>query len=138
PFYIDKNRLINEHMLDLTSRTGDNRVFDAVAQAVNDLGAAESARQVVLLITDSARRPGVDQATVGEIGTLSRGNKTQIYPIGIHLWDDPNNDELLLLASATQGYGWIYDEETSSNAAAGTAVADRLNRLIETLKSEIV
>lgn len=138
PFYIDKNRLINEHMLDLAPRTGDNRVFDGVAQAVNDLGAAENARQVVLFITDSARRPGVDQATVSEIGTLARGNKTQIYPIGIHLWDDPNNDELLLLASATQGYGWIYDEETRSNASAGTAVGERLNRLVDTLNSEIV
>lgn len=137
-FYIDKNRLINEHMLALVPHSGDNRVFDAVSQAVNDLGAAENSRQVVLFITDSARRDGADQATVSEIGTLARGNKTQIYPIGIHLWDDPNNDELLLIASASQGYGWIYDEETRSNAAAGTAVGDRLNQLVDTLNSEIV
>ncbi len=137
-FYIDKNKLINEHMLALTPHSGDNRVFDGINQALDTLGAAQNARQVVLFITDSARKAGADQSTISELGTKARSNKTQIYPMGIHLWDDPNDDELLLLASASQGYGWIYNEDTRSNASAAQAIGERLTQLIDALNSEIV
>jgi hypothetical protein len=106
---------------------------------VNQLSLQQDTRQVVVVITDSGRREGsTDQPSAAEIGTRARNAKVQVYPIGIHLYDTPDDDELLAIATTSQGYGWIYDEGArSNNEIAGLAVADRLDSLIDTLNSEI-
>lgn len=139
PFYTDKNRLINENMLDLTPSFGDNRLYEVILEAVNQLSLQQDTRQAVVVITDSGRREGSsDQPTAAEIATRARNARVQVYPIGIHLYDDPDDEELLAIATTSQGYGWIYDEGSrSNNEIAGLAVADRLDALVDTLSSEI-
>ncbi len=139
PFYTDKNRLINENMLDLEPSFGDNRLYEVIQEAVNQLSLQQDTRQVVVVITDSGRREGsTDQPSAAEIGTRARNAKVQLYPLGIHLYDEPDDDELIALATTSQGYAWIYDEGArSNNEIAGLAVADRLDSLVDTLNSEI-
>jgi hypothetical protein len=135
-FYIDKNRLINEHMLALEPGFGDNQVYNGIQRAVEELGTNTGMRQAVLILTDSQPRTPADQPSAAEIGTRARNAKIQLYPMGIFLYDEPNAEDLIAMAESSQGFAWIYDEANSNNATAGVAVGDRLEDLIETLNSE--
>ena len=52
-FYSDKNRLINEHMTDLLTLEGDNRLYDAMIEAMGAFPFNSQSRKIVLVVTDS-------------------------------------------------------------------------------------
>lgn len=136
-FYTDKNRLINEHMLELIPAGGENRLYDAMLKAVSSFPFSSETRKVVLVLTDSGRRD-VQQATTSEIIARANRDKVQVYPIGFYTRDKPDDAELLTIANGTGGYSWIYNEERNSRASIEAAVSEFLNDFVRTLNGEIV
>ncbi|MBC7811089.1 MAG: FHA domain-containing protein [Burkholderiales bacterium] len=136
-FYFDKNRLINEHMIDLRTQSGDNRLYDAILQALAEMEFNQNVRQTVLVLTDSARRSTL-QASSDDILARARAANAQIYSIGFYTRDIPDEQELFTLSSATQGYSWIYNQRQNTRATIEEAVSDRLDDLVQSLNSEIL
>lgn len=135
-FYTDKNRLINEHMIDLPTLGGDNRVYDAMLQAVSSFPFNNQARKVVLVLTDSGRRK-IQQTSSDAIIRKAISEKVEIYPIGFYSRDKPDVEELQTIANGTGGFGWFYTEKQNSRASIETAVSGDLDDFIRTLNSEI-
>jgi von Willebrand factor type A domain/FHA domain len=135
-FYTDKNRLINEHMIDLPTLGGDNRVYDAMLQAVSSFPFNNQARKVVLVLTDSGRRT-IQQTSSDAIIRKANSEKVEVYPIGFYSRDKPDVEELQTIANGTGGYGWFYTEKQNSRASIETAVSGDLDDFIRTLNSEI-
>jgi hypothetical protein len=136
-FYTDKNRLINEHMLDLQTVDGDNRLYDAIVEAVSAMPFVSDRRQVVLVLTDSGRRE-TEQASQALIIADALESKIQIYSIGFYSRDRPDDDELQALANGTGGYSWIYNEGEITREAIAKGVGDYLDDFARTLNSEIL
>lgn len=123
-FYTDKNALYNEHIADIQLREGDNRLYDAMLQAVTLTQPNSDTRQVILVLTDS-RRGAQSQAPQSEIVTRAQASKTQIFTIGFEYEDSPDQDELFAIADATRGRGWVYRGERTRTAvenAIGTSL----------------
>lgn len=135
-FYTDKNRLINEHMIDLPTLGGDNRVYDAMLQAVSSFPFNNQARKVVLVITDSGRR-NIQQTDDASIITKAKSEKVEVYPIGFYSRDKPDVEELQTIANGTGGFGWFYTDKQNSRASIETAISGYLDDFIRTLNSEI-
>lgn len=136
-FYIDKNRLVNENMIDLRVQDGDNRIFDAVLDAVSATSANSSTRQVVLLVTDSGRR-GDDQSEINTIVQRALENDVQIYTVGFYSRDIPDEAEFRQLANATNGYSWILADEENTRASIEAGVSDLFGEFARALNSEIL
>ncbi|MDX2161451.1 MAG: FHA domain-containing protein [bacterium] len=134
-FYIDKNRLVTEHLLAATPRPGDNRVYDALLEGVNAFTNGGDQRQAVVLITDSGRR-NTDQTASADIVARARQLGVQIYPVAFFYEDAPDPEELIALADQTGGYAWVYNADRS-RVAVGAAVGDYLNQLVRLLNSEV-
>lgn len=135
-FYTDKNRLINEHMIDLPALGGDNRLYDAMLQAVSSFPFNNSARKVVLVLTDSGRRDIVQTPSDGII-RKAQSEKVEIYPIGFRSRDNFDQAELQTIANETGGYGWFYTERRNSRASIETAVSGFLDDFTYSLNSEV-
>lgn len=136
-FYLDKNRLINEHILDIRLQEGDNRIYDGLLQAVSSFEPNSPTRQVVLMITDSGRR-ALQQASAEDIISQAQANDTQVYNIAFFYEDRPDPAELRRISDATHGYTWVYDGPEKSRLAIGSAVGDSLDRFINALNTEII
>lgn len=136
-FYVDKGRLVNEHLIDLLPLDGDNRVYDGLAEAVDDFPLNKGLRQVILLITDSGRRDD-SQVTVNEIISNADRANLAVYSIGYFTRDMPDVPDLIRIADGTQGYSWFYTELPNTRATIQRAVGDYLADFIETLNSEII
>jgi hypothetical protein len=136
-FYLDKNRLLNEHLVDVRLQEGENRVYDAIFQAVSSFEPNGPTRQVVLTITDSGRRRP-EQATSDDIIAVAQATKTQMYNIAYFYEDRPDPAELNRISRATQGYSWIYRGPEESRIAVGNAVADSLAKFVDALNTEII
>lgn len=136
-FYTDKNRLINEHMLDLKTLEGENHLYDAILSSLSAFPLGSDARKVVLVLTDSGRRTA-PQATTPEIVEAARRAKIEIYPIGFYSRDRPDEAELQTMANGTGGYAWLYTETRNSRATIGAAVNNFLDNFARALDSEIV
>lgn len=135
-FYTDKNRLVNEHMLELIPAGGENRLYDAIMRAVSSFPFNSASRKVVLVLTDSGRRDA-QQATASEIITRANRDKIQVYPIGFYTRDKPDEGELRQIANGTGGYAWIYAEERNTRASIQAAVSEFLDQFAQTLNSEV-
>lgn len=136
-FYTDKNRLINEHMIDLPTLTGDNRLYDAILEAVSEFPLNTDMRKIVLAITDSGRRK-TEQVTSDEIIRQAILNGVQIFPIGFYSRDKPDDAELQTLANSTGGYSWIDTLIPNTRASIQSGVNNNLDNLVRTLNSEIL
>lgn len=138
-FYTDKNRLVNEHILDLLTLEGDNRLYGAIQRAVLDFPVQTGKRRVVLVLTDSGRRES-DTTMLDEIVSSAQRNNVQIYPIGFYTRDLPRPEraDLLMLANGTGGYAWLYDQPYESRSAVREAVGAYLDQFVDALNSEIL
>ncbi len=135
-FYTDKNRLINEHMIDLPTLGGDNRLYDAMLQAVSSFPFNNQARKVVLVLTDSGRR-NFQQTPSDAIIRKAQSEQVEIYPIGFYSRDKPDVAELQTIANGTGGFGWFYTDKQNTRASIETAVSTDLDEFVRTLNSEI-
>jgi hypothetical protein len=107
-FYVDKGTLANDHLFDLTVQQGDNLINDGILRALSATQPNSPARQVVLVIADSA--PQVQQASNEEIITRAQASQTQIIPIALHTQaGSPDDETLFSLAEATSSFGFAYD-----------------------------
>jgi hypothetical protein len=136
-FYTDKNRLINEHMTDLLTLEGDNRLYDAMIEAMGAFPFNSQSRKIVLVLTDSGRRE-IQQATDDAVIARAVRDNIQVYPIGFYSRDTPDNASLQIIANGTGGYAWLYRDRRNTRASIETAVSGYLDDLVRTLNSEIV
>ncbi len=137
-FYTDKNRLINEHMLDLRPLEGDNRIYDAIYSAVTAFPLGVDQRQVIVTVTDSGRRFD-DQRTVTEIVERANRENIQLYMVGFNSGADvPDVPDSNTLANQTGGYAWLYDSLVITRDGIRDGVGDALDELLVTLDSEII
>lgn len=137
PFYTDKNRLINEHMIDLITLDGDNQLYDAISEAVESFPFNSSSRKAVLVLTDSGRRQ-TPQTPSDAIILKAKTEKVEIYPIGFYSRDTPDLVELANLGGGTGGFSWLYTERRNSRASIEAAVSGYLDDFVRTLNSEIL
>lgn len=138
PFFTDKNRLINEQLLDRPTEPGDNRIYDSVLQAVNDLKTSgDGRRQVVLVLADSGRR-GTNQVSSDAIIQEARRYGIEVFTLAFMTRDRPDFVELAQLAYQTGGYYYSYDEIRNTRASIQSAVSDRLVKVGESLNSEVL
>jgi len=136
-FYTDKNRLINENVLDLLVQDGDNRIYEALLDAVSATSANNDTRQVILLVTDSGRRDG-DETSIETIIERAQENEAQIYTIGFYTRDRPDEADIRRIANGTSGYSWILQDDESTRATIEAGVSDFLGEFVRTLNSEVL
>jgi hypothetical protein len=137
PFFTDKNRLVNEFLLDLDIERGNNRVYDALLQSVDMLdNFPASERRTILMLTDSGQRVD-EQASVDEIIRLSQASGIQIFPIGFYTRDTPDVEILQRIAYETDGFGWFYEDTENSRSSIQSNVASFLNDFHVALNSEM-
>lgn len=136
-FYVDKGRLVNEHLIDLLPLDGNNRVYDGLYEAIQEFPLSDGRRQVILLVTDSGLRD-VEQVSVQEIISNADRADLQIYIIGYYTRDIPDIPEFLEIANGTNGYGWFYTDLPNTRASIERAVESFFADVIETLNSEIL
>jgi hypothetical protein len=137
-FYTDKNRLINEYILDLSVREGDNRIYDVLYDAVLEFSLGVDDRQVIVVVTDSGRRFD-DQRTVDEIVERADRENVQVYGVGFNSGADvPDVSDLTEIANRTGGYVWVWDSNIISRDAIEAGVGDNFTQFVQTLNSEIL
>jgi hypothetical protein len=137
-FYSDKNQLINEHLLDLVPIEGDNRLYDALLAAASGFPVGDSGRKVVVLLTDSAVRPEIAQATPAEVIERAQREGVEIFAIGFDSFADrPDVEALRSLTTATGGNTWFYEAGFITRAGIETGVGGFLNDMVRTLSGEI-
>jgi hypothetical protein len=142
PFYADKNALYNDHVADLTTRAGDNVIYEGIRAAVGATTPNSPGRQVVLVIADSgygASRADEAEALVNEIITVAQASKAQIFAISFSSLNaaDPDTEILARLAAETGGVAWSHSGDKAP-AAIGEAVATALGEFYETINAEVV
>jgi hypothetical protein len=137
-FYTDKNRLVNEHVLDLLTLEGDNRLYAAMRDAATDFPLDPTRRRVVLVLTDSGRRES-DNTAVEEIITRAQLNHVQIFPIGFYTRDvpRPSREDLFGIANGTGGYAWFYEQPYISRSDVADTVGGFLDEFVDALNGEI-
>jgi hypothetical protein len=135
-FYSDKNRLINEHMTDLLTLEGDNRLYDAMIDAMSAFPFNSPARKIVLVVTDSGRRE-IQQATDEAVIARAQRDNIEIYPIGFYSRDNPDDASLQNIANGTGGYAWLNRDKRNTRASIEAAVSGFLGDFVRTLNSEI-
>lgn len=137
-FYTDKNRLVNEHVLDLLTLEGDNRLYAAILNAATDFPLDSSRRRVALVLTDSGRRES-DTTPVEEITTRAQLNNVQIFPIGFYTRDFPRpvREDFYAIANGTGGFAWLYEQPYISRTDVSETVGGFLNEFVDALNSEI-
>ena len=135
-FYTDKSQLFDDYLVGLTTVEGDNRLYDAVAAAVDLFPFATDTRQVILVLTDSGRRTAA-QTPVEDIVTAASADGTQIYSIGFTSEDRPDAADLMALANGTHGFSWLYDETPNTPTSIQSAVGAFLRDYVRLVDGEI-
>ncbi|MBK8135687.1 MAG: VWA domain-containing protein [Chloroflexi bacterium] len=135
PFVADKQAFANDYLTGLSISAGDNRLYDAIDQAIGAFPFAAGTRRVVLAVTDSGRRQ-LEQTPIDALIARAQRDNTQIYSIGFVSRDRPDEDELTALASQTGGYFWYYGETNNTRASIGSAVGAYLSDFARALNSE--
>lgn len=136
-FYTDKIRLVNEHMLDLEVKGGDNRLYDALQESISEMPFNSDTRQVVLVVTDSNRRD-TQQVSLETLSADALSARVQVYGIAFYTQDRPDEAELRTLSNRTGGYTWIYAERPNTRASIEAAVSGYLEDFVRALNSEIL
>lgn len=135
-FYVDKNQLVNENLLDLIPIGGDNRINDAILAAVTGFPSGSARRKVVLVLTDSAARE-VEQVSADDIIAQAQRGGVEVYVIGFNSFlDQPDAAAMRALTDATDGYFWLYDAPFISREGIEAGVGDFLDDLTELLEGE--
>lgn len=136
-FYTDKNRLVNEHVLDLQILEGDNRLYAAMLDGITSFQLDSDARKVVLVLSDSGRRES-DDTLVEDIVARAQLNNVQIFLMGFYTLDFPraNREDFLAIADGGGGYAWFYDQAYISRADVAEQAGIYLNEFVDTLNSE--
>lgn len=135
PFALDKTRFAADYLTGLTISSGDNRLYDAIGQAISAFPFDADTRRAVLVITDSGRRQ-LEQTPTETLIADAQRDKTQIYSIGFVSRDRPDVAELAALATETRGYFWYYGEANNTRASIGSAVGAYLEDFVRTLDAE--
>ncbi len=135
-FYTDKNQLLDDYLVGLTTVGGDNRLYEAVLDAADLFPFDSEMRQVVLVVTDSGRRSN-SQTQVEQIVTQASAEGTQVYSIGFYSEDRPDEADLLALATGTGGFSWIYAETPNTPNSIESAVRSYFQDFIRLIDSEI-
>ncbi|MEL6150992.1 MAG: VWA domain-containing protein, partial [Chloroflexota bacterium] len=137
-FYTDKNRLLNEFVLELTVQPGENRIYDTLYQAVTEFPIGVEERQVIFLLTDSGRRFD-DQRPISDIVDRATREDVQIYIIGFNSGADvPDVTDYSDIATRTGGHMYLWDNVIINRENIRAGLADILNESIVTLNSEAV
>lgn len=136
-FYVDKGRLVNEHLIDLLPLDGNNRVYDGLFESIQEFPLSDGRRQVILLVTDSGLRD-VEQISVQEIISNADRANLQIFTVGYYTRDTPDIPELIEISNGTNGFGWFYTELPNTRASIEQAVERFFEDVVETLNSEII
>lgn len=138
PYVRDKNLLINDYIVDLERESGDNRIYDAIAQAIDSLEQRSPlSRRVVLVLTDSGRRSD-NQADVDAIIASAQQSNIQVFPIGFFTRDRPDVADLERIAIGTGGYSWMYTNPEYVRSSVQSAVDGFLRGFLVTLNNEIL
>ncbi len=135
-FYTDKTQLFDDYLVGLTTVEGDNRLYEAIVDAVDLFPFDGDRRQAILVLTDSGRRESA-QTAIDQIVTRASADGTQIYSIGFTSEDRPDFPDLAALATGTRGFSWSYDETPNTPASIESAVSADLRDYLRLIDSEI-
>ncbi|MBK9745604.1 MAG: protein phosphatase 2C domain-containing protein [Chloroflexi bacterium] len=135
-FYTDKAQLFADYLVGLTTVEGDNRLYEAISDAVDLMPFDSDRRQAILVLTDSGRRDSA-QTAIDQIITRATANGTQLYTIGFTSEDRPDFPDLTSLAVGTQGFAWSYDETPNTPASIESALSAHLRNYLRLIDSEI-
>ncbi len=135
-FYTDKTQLFDDYLVGLTTVEGDNRLYEAISEAVDLMPFDSDRRQAILVLTDSGRR-GSAQTAIDQIVSRATANGTQLYTIGFTSEDRPDFPDLMSLAVDTQGFAWSYDESPNTPASIESALSANLRNYLRLIDSEI-
>lgn len=137
PFTADKERFVEDYLTGLRVTPGDNRLYDAIAAALDAFPFAPETRRAVLVVTDSGRRV-FEQTPSAAIIAQARRDKTQIYNVAFVSRDRPDIEELTTISTETGGYTWFYGETNNTRASIAMAVTGYLGQFVRALDSEVV
>jgi hypothetical protein len=137
PFVEDTQAFADDYLEGLSISGGDNRLYDAIGQALEAFPFAARTRRVVLVVTDSGRRQ-LEQIPTETLIAQAQRDSTQIYAIGFVSRDRPDVEELTALAEGTGGYFWYYGETNNTRASIGSAVGAYLEDFGRALNSEVI
>ncbi|NOG48547.1 MAG: VWA domain-containing protein [Chloroflexi bacterium] len=107
PFTANKQQFADDYLTGLRVTPGDNRLYDAIAAALDSFPFAPETRRAVLVITDSGRRV-LEQTPSAAIIAQARQDKTQIYNIAFVSRDQPDIEEPTTISTEAGGYTWYY------------------------------
>jgi Mg-chelatase subunit ChlD len=136
-FYTDKARLAQDFLTNLSVQGGDNRVYDAMAEAIRAFPFGNGARKVILTLTDSGRRT-LEQVSTDDLIAQAQQAGIQIYPIAFITRDRPDADQLSQIANETGGYFWYYDEPGATRSSTQQALTAFTTDFHRALNSEAV
>lgn len=138
-FYTDKNRLVNEHLKDLLTLEGDNRLYYAMLRGVSGFPIDPARRKVVLVLTDSGRRES-DDTPIADIIERAQSNNVQVFPLAFYTLDMPTpiRADMFTIAQQTGGYAWFHDVPYTNRSVLGEAIRDYLNEFLQLLSEEYV
>lgn len=143
PFTSDKNSVYNDHVADLTTREGNNVIYEGIQAAVGATTPNSPNRQLVLVITDSGYLEGKgDEAEtlVNEIITVAQASKAQIYSISFNslsAQNSPDPDLLNRLSNETGGVAWTHTGDKRVSFIIDS-VDKALQEFYASLNSEVV
>lgn len=133
----EREQLVAQQLAELLPGEGDNRLLDALFAAVIGFPTGAERRQVVLLVTDSQSR-GNDDITRAILTERAASDTVEIYAVGFNTGiDQPSDEELRAITSATGGLTWIYTDEFITRSGIEAGVSDLFGAFVETLDSEI-
>lgn len=136
PFVADTDAFARDYLASLSISGGDNRLYDAIGQAIEAFPFSAGTRRVVLVLTDSGRRQ-LEQIPAETLIAEAQRDNTQVYAIGFVSRDRPDVEELTALAEETGGYFWYYGETNNTRASIASAVSAYLDDFGRTLNSEV-
>lgn len=137
-FYTDKDRFYEDQLANLEIQVGDNRMYDALRDAVVNLPMNANRRQVVFMVTDSSPREDQipEQTPLEDIVDEALQSDIQIFALVYFTRDTPDVEGLEFVTSATNGYAWVsQDNTTIENIQRG--IVEGLNGAVRGLNSEI-
>lgn len=136
-FYTDKGALANDHIRDLQTLEGDNRLYAAILEAVNSFPQEVTGRKVVLVLTDSGRRDS-DTTRVEDIINDAERLDVQVFAVGLITRDRLAVEDLSAVTENAGGRLWVYAMAPDAPVSFNDAVSGYLEELVDSLEGEIV
>ncbi len=136
-FYTDKGALANDHIRDLLTLEGDNRLYAAILESVNSFPQEVAGRKVVLVLTDSGRRDS-DSTRVEDIINDAARLDVQVFAVGLVTRDHLAVEDLSAVTENAGGRLWVYAMAADAPVPFNDAVSGFLEELVDSLEGEIV